>query len=287
MSRNGSIQLKTPEQIGLMRAAGLVVARTLSTLSAAVRPGISTAELDAIAEEQIRGAGAVPSFKGYHGYPATICASVNNEIVHGIPSPDRRLADGDIISIDCGAILAGWHGDAAVTVPVGTISAGHAALITACEAALRAGLAQAVAGHRLTDISHAVEASVHASGGYGVVEEYTGHGIGTAMHMDPPVPNYGRPGRGPRLREGMALAIEPMIMLGDAETVLLDDDWTVITADGSWAAHFEHTVAITAGGPWVLTAEDSEPGLIPNGLLHAPASASASLGDTGQKDPAS
>jgi methionyl aminopeptidase len=287
MRRGSSIQLKTPEQIGLMRAAGLVVARTLSTLTEAVRPGISTAELDAIAEEQIRGAGAVPSFKGYHGYPATICTSVNSEIVHGIPSPARRLADGDIISIDCGAILAGWHGDAAVTVPVGTISAGHAALIAACEAALRQGLAQAVAGHRLSDISHAVEASVRSSGDYGVVQEYTGHGIGTAMHMDPPVPNYGRPGRGPRLREGMALAIEPMIMLGGPETVLLDDDWTVITADGSWAAHFEHTVAITAEGPWVLTAEESTPGNIPNGLLHAPAPSGSSLGDTRDRDSAS
>ena len=287
MRRGSGIQLKTPEQIGLMRAAGLVVARTLSTLTEAVRPGISTAELDAIAEEQIRAAGAVPSFKGYHGYPATICTSVNDEIVHGIPSPARRLADGDIISIDCGAILEGWHGDAAVTVPVGAISAEHAALIAACEAALRQGLAQAVAGRRLTDISHAVEASVRGFGDYGVVEEYTGHGIGTAMHMDPPVPNYGRPGRGPRLREGMALAIEPMIVLGGPETVLLDDDWTVITADGSWAAHFEHTVAITAEGPWVLTAEESTPGKIPNGLLHAPAHTGQPLGDTREKDASS
>jgi methionyl aminopeptidase len=287
MRRGGNIQLKTAEQIELMRAAGLVVARTLRTLSEAVRPGISTAELDAIAEKQIRAAGAIPSFLGYHGYPATICASVNNEIVHGIPSPGRRLADGDIISIDCGAILAGWHGDAAVTLPVGTISAEHARLIEACRTALGQGLAQARAGGRLTDISHAVEASVRASGDYGVVEEYTGHGIGTAMHMDPPVPNYGRPGRGPRLREGMALAIEPMIMLGDPETVLLDDDWTVITADGSWAAHFEHTVAITAEGPWVLTAEESTPGIIPNGLLHPPAQIGQSLGDTRDKDAAS
>jgi methionyl aminopeptidase len=286
MRRGSSIQLKTPEQIGLMRAAGLVVARTLATLAQAVAPGVSTAELDAIAEEQIRAAGAVPSFKGYHGYPATICTSVNSEIVHGIPSPARRLADGDIISIDCGAILAGWHGDAAVTVPVGTISAGHAALIAACEASLRRGLAQAVAGHRLSDISHAVEASVRSSGDYGVVEEYTGHGIGTAMHMDPPVPNYGRPGRGLRLREGMALAIEPMITVGSPETVLCDDDWTVITADGSWAAHFEHTVAITAEGPWVLTAEESTPGNIPNGLLRAPAPSGSPLGDTGDKDSA-
>jgi methionyl aminopeptidase len=253
-SRPGlDIEIKTPDQIRMMREAGLVVARTLRLLAAAVQPGVSTAELDALAEREIRAAGATPSFKGYHGYPATICTSVNNEIVHGIPSPSRRLLDGDIISIDCGAIVRGWHGDAAVTVGVGSISAEHAALIEACEAALWHGLAQARAGGRLGDISHAVETSIRAAGRYGLVEEYTGHGIGTAMHMDPPVPNYGRAGRGPRLRTGMALAIEPMVMLGGPETVLLEDGWTVVTADGSWAAHFEHTVAITADGPWVLT----------------------------------
>ncbi len=258
MRRSGglSIELKTPEQVKVMREAGLVVARTLRTVTAAVGPGISTAELDALAEHEIRAAGATPSFKGYHGYPATICTSVNDEIVHGIPSRDRRLREGDIISIDCGAIVRGWHGDAAVTVGVGTISAEHAGLLQACETALWRGLAQAQAGRRLGDISHAVETSVRQSGRYGVVEEYTGHGIGSAMHMDPPVPNYGRAGRGPRLRPGMALAIEPMVTLGRQDTVLLDDGWTVITADGSWAAHFEHTVAITADGPWVLTAED-------------------------------
>jgi methionyl aminopeptidase len=251
-----TIEIKTPEQLAVMREAGLVVARTLNLLAAAVRPGVTTAELDELAEAEIRNAGATPSFKGYHGYPAVICTSVNEEIVHGIPSPRRSLRDGDIISIDCGAIVRGWHGDAALTVGVGTISAEQTRLLQACEAALWRGLAQAQAGGRLGDISHAVETSVAASGPYGVVEEYTGHGIGTAMHMDPPVPNHGRPGRGPRLRPGMALAIEPMVMLGGPETVLLDDDWTVITADGSWAAHFEHTVAITTEGPWVLTAED-------------------------------
>jgi methionyl aminopeptidase len=257
MWRGGmSIEIKTPEQLAVMREAGLVVARTLGALAAVVKPGVTTAELDELAEAEIRAAGATPSFKGYHGYPAVICTSVNEEIVHGIPSPRRILRDGDIISIDCGAIVGGWHGDAALTVGVGDISAEHASMLQACEAALWRGLAQARAGGRLGDISHAVEASVAASGPYGVVEEYTGHGIGSAMHMDPPVPNYGRPGRGPRLRPGMALAIEPMVMLGGQETVLLDDDWTVVTADGSWAAHFEHTVAITPDGPWVLTAED-------------------------------
>jgi methionyl aminopeptidase len=250
------VEIKTPEQITLMREAGLVVAHTLRAVAAAVRPGVSTAELDELAEGEIRAAGATPSFKGYHGYPATICASVNDEIVHGIPSPARRLREGDIISIDCGAVVRGWHGDAAVTVGVGTISAEHAELLQACEAALWRGLAQARAGGRLGDISHAVEASIRRAGRYGVVEEYTGHGIGTAMHMDPPVPNYGRAGRGLRLRAGLALAVEPMVTLGSPETVLLEDGWTVVTADRSRAAHFEHTVAITPAGPWVLTAED-------------------------------
>jgi len=270
--RAQAIQIKTPGQFAIMREAGLVVARTLEVVAAAVRPGVSTAELDALAEREIRAAGATPSFLGYHGYPATICTSVNEEIVHGIPSPARRLNEGDIISIDCGAIVGGWHGDAAVTVGVGPVSAEHAALLSACETALWQGLAQARAGGRLGDISHAVETSITQAGPYGVVEEYTGHGIGTAMHMDPPVPNYGRPGRGPRLRAGMALAIEPMVMLGHPEAVLLDDGWTVITADRSWAAHFEHTVAITAEGPWVLTAEDG---------------GRARLGDTRHRDPAS
>ena len=284
MWRGGmTIEVKTPEQIAVMREAGLVVARTLRVLAAAVRPGVTTGELDALAEAEIRAAGATPSFKGYHGYPATICTSVNEEIVHGIPSPLRSLHEGDIISIDCGAILAGWHGDAAVTVGVGAISAGDAALLEACETALWRGLAQARAGGRLGDISHAGEASVDRSGRYGLVEEYTGHGIGSAMHMDPPVPNYGRAGRGPRLRPGMALAIEPMVMLGGPETVLLDDGWTVVTADGSRAAHVEHTVAITGDGPWVLTAEDGGE----SGFARYPEIAEGSLGDTRNKDPES
>jgi methionyl aminopeptidase len=250
------IQIKTPAQLAVMREAGLVVARTLDVVTAAVEPGISTAELDAIAEREIRGAGAVPSFKGYHGYPATICTSVNDQIVHGIPSDRAQLAAGDLISVDCGAIVGGWHGDAARTIGVGPISDELTRLLQACERALWAGLAQARPGRRLSDISHAVETSARASGRYGIIREYVGHGIGTEMHMDPPVPNYGRPGRGPVLTEGMALAIEPMLVLGRPETRVLDDDWTVVTADGTWSAHFEHTVAITADGPWVLTAED-------------------------------
>jgi methionyl aminopeptidase len=254
--REPPIQIKTPAQLAAMREAGLVVSHTLDVLARAVEPGITTADLDAIAAREIRAAGAVASFKGYHGYPATICTSVNDQIVHGIPSPDTRLAAGDLISIDCGAILGGWHGEAARTVAVGPVGEELAGLLRACEQALWHGLAMAQPGRRLTDISHAVEMSARASGRYGIVREYVGHGIGTEMHMDPPVPNYGRAGRGPVLAEGMTLAIEPMLVLGRQQTRLLDDDWTVVSADGSWSAHFEHTVAITAAGPWVLTAED-------------------------------
>ena len=266
--REPEIQVKTAQQIALMRAAGLVVARALTAAAGAVGPGVSTADLDAVADEEIRAAGAVPSFKGYHGFPATICASVNDEIVHGIPRPDRKLRSGDVVSIDCGAIVEGWHADAALTVGVGAISEELTRLLAACEQALWHGLAQARAGARLSDISCAVERSARASAsnsasagnsapvGYGIVEDYVGHGIGSEMHMDPPVPNQGMPGRGPVLAEGMALAIEPLLVLGGPDTVLLDDGWTVVSADGTWAANFEHTVAITADGPWVLTAPD-------------------------------
>lgn len=256
LSRIPSIEIKTPGQLALMREAGLVVARMLKAAATAAEPGVSTAELDVIAEREMKAAGAQSSFKGYHGYPATICTSVNDEIVHGIPSERVKLAAGDVLSIDAGAIVGGWHGDAAITVPVGTVPEQVTALLRACELAMWRGLSAAVAGRHLTDISHAVELSALASGGYGVVREYTGHFIGSAMHMDPAVPNYGRPGRGPVLTEGMVLAIEPMLVLGDPHTRLLHDDWTVVTADGGPAAHFEHTVAITADGPWVLTAED-------------------------------
>jgi len=263
LRRDRVIEIKTPEQFDRMREAGLVVAHTLRVLAEAVRPGISTADLDAIAAREIGAAGAVPSFLGYFGYPATICASVNEEIVHGIPSENRRLHPGDVISIDCGAILGGWHGDAALSVGVGEIDPADRELLDACEAALWQGIAQAVPGHRLGDISHAVQESVRAAGDYGLIREYTGHGIGTTMHMEPPVPNYGPPGRGPLLRSGMALAIEPMITRGGRHTVELADGWTVVTADGSRAAHFEHTVALTPEGPWVLTAEDGGKSYLP------------------------
>jgi methionyl aminopeptidase len=253
------IELKSPAELEAMRAAGLVVAKTLAALTSAVKPGVSTGELDELAEQTIRDAGAVPSFLGYHGYPATICASVNEQIVHGIPSRAQVLADGDLISIDCGAILEGWHGDSAVTVPVGTVSDADLALSEATRTAMEAGIKAVHAGGRLTDISHAIEESIHAteraSGTtYGIVREYGGHGIGRAMHMEPFLPNYGKPGKGPRLRVGMAIAIEPMLTIGSAQTEELADGWTVVTADGSRAAHWEHTVAITEDGPWVLTA---------------------------------
>ena len=254
LRREPAIQIKTPAQIARMYEAGQVVARTLAALAAAVRPEVTTAELDSIAEREIRSAGAVPSFLGYFGYPASICASANEQVVHGIPSAGQRLRAGDIISIDCGAILDGWHGDAAISVAVGEIDPADQAMLDACEASMWAGIAQAVPGRRLGDISNAVERSVRGSGDYGLIREYTGHGIGTEMHMEPAVRNYGPPGQGPRLVTGMALAIEPMITRGGREVAELEDGWTVVSVDGSRAAHFEHTVAITADGPWVLTA---------------------------------
>ncbi|HQR27301.1 MAG TPA: type I methionyl aminopeptidase [Nocardioides sp.] len=253
--RDRGVEIKSPEQILAMRRAGLVVGRTLELLRAAVRPGVSTGELDAIAEDAIRSAGATPSFLGYHGFPGSICTSVNDEVVHGIPG-ERVLLDGDLVSIDCGAIVDGWHGDAAVTVAVGTVSGDLLALMAVTEESLWRGIAAARISGRVTDISHAVETYVRASGGYGILEDYVGHGIGSRMHMPPNVPNVGRPGRGPRLVPGLALAVEPMVTLGTHETVLLEDDWTVVTTDGSRAAHYEHTFALTPDGVWVLTALD-------------------------------
>jgi methionyl aminopeptidase len=257
--REPCVQVKTQAQLALMWEAGQAVAAALRAAAEAVAPGASTAELDAVARARIADAGAVPSFLGYHGFPATICTCINDEIVHGIPSVSRVLREGDVVSIDCGASVEGWHADAALTVGVGAIPARLAKLIADCERALWQGLAAARAGARLSDISHAVERSARAAGEYGIVEDYVGHGIGSEMHMDPPVPNYGRPGRGPVLAEGMALAIEPLLVLGSPETRLLDDGWTVVSDDGGWSAHFEHTVAITAAGPWVLTASAGAP----------------------------
>lgn len=253
--RRSKVEVKSPEQFDLMRRAGLVVGETLATLRSSVSVGMTTADLDVIAAECIAQAGATPSFLGYHGFPATICVSVNDEVVHGIPGP-RVIAEGDVVSIDCGAIIDGWHGDSAITVAVGEVSDDLAQLITVTEDAMWAGLATALVGRQLGDIGHAVETVARAAGSFGVVEEYVGHGIGSTMHQDPQVPNYGRPATGLVLHEGMALAIEPMITLGSPDTRVLDDDWTVVTLDGCFAAHFEHTVAVTADGPWVLTALD-------------------------------
>jgi methionyl aminopeptidase len=262
------IQIKTAHEIELMRASGLVTAGALKAVRAAVAPGVTTGELDAVAEDHIRSQGAIPNFLGYHGFTGTICASINSEIVHGIPNRERKLAAGDNISIDCGAILNGWHSDSAITVTVGEPSAEDAALLEVTERSMWAGLARAIAGGRLTDISAAVEQTITAEAHpYGIVDHYGGHGIGTEMHQDPHVLNYGRPGRGPKLVPGLALAIEPMVTVGDPATVELEDGWTVVTKDGSRAAHFEHTVAITPEGPWVLTAEDGGvAGLAPFGV---------------------
>jgi methionyl aminopeptidase len=255
--RDRGIEIKSPDQIRAMRVAGLLVGQTLERLREAVRPGISTVELDALAEENIRAGGGVPSFLGYGvpPFPGSICASVNDEVVHGIPG-ERALAEGDVISIDCGAIVDGWHGDAAITVAVGGVPDDVAELMRTTEEALWRGIAAAKLGGRVTDISHAVESHVRAAGDYGILEDYVGHGIGSAMHQPPNVPNYGRPGRGPRLVRGLALAVEPMVTLGGNKTELDDDEWTVVTTDGSWAAHYEHTFTLMPDGPWVLTALD-------------------------------
>ena len=249
------IEIKTPAQIESMRSAGLVVASTLELMRRSAVAGITTAELDTIAHDHIRSQGATSNFLGYHGFTGVICTSVNDQVVHGIPGT-RVLRDGDIISIDCGAIVDGWHGDAATTVAIGEVPAEVTELMRVTEDALWRGIAAARLGGRVSDISHAVETTVDAAGDYGIVEGYTGHGIGSAMHQPPNVPNYGRAGRGPKLIKGLALAVEPMVTLGSPETRTLADDWTVVTTDGSWAAHYEHTFTLTDTGAWVLTALD-------------------------------
>jgi methionyl aminopeptidase len=238
-----------------MRAAGRLVGQVLTALAGAVAPGVTTGELDAIAEGLIVDAGAVPAFKGYHGYPATICASVNDEVIHGIPSGQRVLKPGDIISIDVGASLDGYFGDSAVTLPVGPVSEEAARLLRVTEESLYKAIEVVKPGGRVSDVGHAVQKHVE-SHGFSVVREFVGHGIGQQMHEDPQVPNYGEPGRGPRLAEGMVLAIEPMVNAGKAAVKVLADGWTAVTRDRSLSAHFEHTVAVTADGPWILTARE-------------------------------
>jgi methionyl aminopeptidase len=245
------IILKSEREINYLRDAGRIVAETLVEVKNAVKPGVTTLDLDRIAEEYIKGHGAVPAFKGYHGFTGNICSSVNEEVVHGIPGL-RKLKTGDNVSIDIGAVINGYNGDAAITVPVGEVDAEVQKLLDVTEESLYKGIEQAVIGNRLSDISHAVQ--VHAEQfGFGVVRDYVGHGIGRSMHEDPQVPNYGNPGRGPRLKAGMTLAIEPMVNLGTYEVKTLDDGWTVVTLDGKRSAHFEHSIAITDGKPEILT----------------------------------
>jgi methionyl aminopeptidase len=243
---------KSQAELEYLREAGRIVAETHRLMAQAVRPGISTAELDDIADRYIRSQHAVPSFKGYNDFPGSICASVNEELVHGIPSRKRVLLDGDIISIDIGAQFEGYHGDSAWTYGVGTISEAAAKLLAVTEASLYAGLAEAKPNARLHTISHAIQ-KVAEEAGFSIVREYVGHGIGTNLHEEPQIPNYGLPDRGPRLKPGMTLAIEPMVNIGERYVKTLSDQWTVVTVDGSLCAHFEHTIAITDEGYEILT----------------------------------
>lgn len=254
-----TVPARTPGELDAMAAAGALVAAALRAVEQAAGAGMSTKDLDDVAETVIREAGGTPSFLGYHGYPATVCSSVNDRVVHGIPSATEILAHGDLVSIDCGAIVDGWHGDAAVTVGVGALIPADAALSAATRQALEAGIAAMVVGNRLSDVSHAIEQGTRAAEKahdrrFGIVAGYGGHAIGRQMHMDPFLPNEGEPGRGPLLVAGSVLAIEPMLTLGTVRTRILDDKWTVVTTDGSRAAHWEHTVAVTEDGPRVLTA---------------------------------
>ncbi|MBO0678894.1 type I methionyl aminopeptidase [Mycolicibacterium sp. S2-37] len=249
---------RTPGELDAMAAAGALVAAALRAVREAAAPGVSTKDLDDIAEAVIRDAGGTPSFLGYHGFPASICSSVNDRVVHGIPSADEVLASGDLVSIDCGAILDDWHGDSAITFGVGPLIPVDEALSAATRESMEAGIAAMVPGNRLTDVSHAIETGTRAAEqrydrAFGIVDGYGGHGIGRQMHMDPFLPNEGAPGRGPHLAPGSVLAIEPMLTLGTTKTIVLADEWTVVTADGSRAAHWEHTVAVTEDGPRILT----------------------------------
>ncbi|HEX6949073.1 MAG TPA: type I methionyl aminopeptidase [Nitrospira sp.] len=241
------IILKTPDEVAVMAQASRIVAEALAVLKSAVKPGITTDELDRLAESEIRARGAIPAFKGYRNYPKTLCASVNEQVVHGIPSK-RVLKEGDIIGLDLGAIVGGFYGDSAVTVAVGRIDEKSATLVRVTEESLSLAIEQARVGNRLSDISHAVQQHVEAAG-YSVVTEFVGHGIGRQLHEEPQVPNYGRPGQGPRLQPGMVLAIEPMVNMGGSAVRVLDDRWTAVTVDGSLSAHFEHTIAIQPEGP--------------------------------------
>lgn len=248
------IVCKSPEEVEKMRAANALVAGVLEELRSVVRPGVTAQELDTVAEARVREAGAIPAFKGYHGYPSTLCVSINDAVVHGIPSP-RKLAEGDIVSIDMGVVLDGYYGDSAVTVGVGTISAAAAELLDVTRDALNLAIDCARVGGRVSDLGYAVQSHVE-SRGFSVVREFVGHGIGTQLHEEPQIPNYGKPGRGPYLKEGMVLAIEPMVNAGDAAVRVLDDGWTAVTVDGSLSAHFEHSIAVSKDGPVILSRLD-------------------------------
>ena len=247
-----AILIKSAAEIDKMRTSGIALRQVHEAVRGAVRVGASTMDLERAAAAKIEQLGAVSAFKGYHGYPAVLCTSVNREVIHGIPSEKTILRDGDVVSIDCGVVIDGFYSDCAVTYPIGTASAATAKLLRVTEASLYAAIEQAQPGNRLGDIAWAVQRMCEAEG-YGVVREFVGHGIGKSMHEDPQVPNVGNPGKGPRLKPGMVLAIEPMINAGSAEVKVLADGWTAITIDGSISAHFEHTVAITKNGPLILT----------------------------------
>lgn len=243
---------KSPAELEKMHRAGLVVWDVLSSVRKRVEPGVSTMDLEKLAERRAAEHKARPAFKGYRGFPCVLCTSVNNEVVHGIPSPKRKLKNGDVISVDFGVELDGYYADAAVTVPVGQISPELAKLLRVTRDSLDRAIEKMRLGNRLSDVSHAVQ-SCAEGGGFSVVREFVGHGIGTVMHEDLQLPNYGEPGRGPRLQEGMTIAIEPMVNAGGPAVKVLEDQWTAVTADGSPSAHFEHTVAVTSNGPWILT----------------------------------
>ena len=251
-----AIELKTLDQLKSMRKAGLLVGETLQLLRETIKPGMTTSALDAVAAANIKRGGGTSNFLGYHGYPATICVSVNEEIVHGIPG-DRVILEGDVVSIDCGAIIDGWHGDAAFSVVVGAGDAADQKMLDVCEESMWRGIAAGKKGGKLSDIGHAIEEYVNSQGKYGILREYGGHGIGTSMHMEPHVLNYGKPGHGPDIVEGICLAIEPMITRGTHKTKVLGDDWTVVSQDKSRGSHFENSYCITPDGkPFVLTALD-------------------------------
>jgi methionyl aminopeptidase len=248
------IELKSPREIGLMRRAGHILADVVERLRISVKPGMSTLEIDVDVEDFIRGRGAKPAFKGYRGFPATVCISINEEVVHGIPSAHRHVKEGDIVGLDLGCIVEGYYADCAFTLAVGDVPPRVQELLDATRVSLEAGIAECRPGRRLSDVSHAIQSHVERHG-FSVVRAFVGHGIGRALHEEPQVPNFGDPGRGPQLRPGMVLAIEPMVTMGSWEVRILDDGWTAVTKDGSLAAHFEHTIAVTEAGSEVLTSK--------------------------------